>query len=605
VYSVVQYNDTALCFGGNFTKASSVDCGNVVWYDLTSKSFIALPPVNDYVKRLTVANGLLFAGGHFGSTSSANTSHIAVYVNDSWKAVGKEALNGDVECFLVKDDQLYVGGWFTQPFQYVAVWDLSLKIWKPAFPDIYYIPSSSQQQSTSVVYSLAWSPYFPDYLIIGGNFANLWGFGAQNFALYRPELKIAPNQDFYALRNDSYYYNTGVHGTVNALLWFNNKMWIGGEFYGAGISDYQYLCAWDETLNNFTEIATVDSYVNVFVRNYSEVIIGGAFSLVDQQPCDGIIIWSQSGVRTLYGDEDVLGLNDEVTALALSPGGHVLYAAGDFTQISQDQIKYLAKWDVFAQTWFRLTNNSDSFYGVQSLYWYRGWLWIGGSFYFALNSGGEYVSYLIKYDGNKFYSTYKPSSSDSASRINTIIAGPDYKLYVGGYFDTLNGTRLRHVGKYNYVSFEPLGSGVSDQIYQCDYFSNSLICCGSFTTAGRVAATSVARWENGTWYAVGSGVSSSAHTLAWSNKYLYVAGSFDSCRADLDCYNIARIPIVYENITYTPAQIPTQTPTQSVPTSSSTETPTETPTQPTETQTSTSVPTAPQTTTPVTTQYRK
>jgi len=628
VYQIVSYNSTYLCFGGKFSHAGGIEVSNIAWYNIQTGQYVALPPISDEVRAMIVVNGRLFVGGKFVDQTNSNISHVAVYFNETWRPLGS-GLNDDVYCFLLKDDLLYVGGKFTsegvsllssnKTIRYVAIWDLTQRVWKSAFEDIYY-PSSTNEGSV-VVYSLNWWKDYRlertsyDNLIIGGQWQTFYYYEASNLVIYRKSLLIDESSDWKPLLNysgDFSYYDNGVGGSVHDLSYYGGKLWIGGSFSSCGLLDTSYLCAWDEKINNFTSVATsIDGNVNIFVKNKTELIIGGGFTLVGDVPVDGIVIYNGSTFRSLYGDQDVLGLNDDVRALAINDDGSVLYAAGSFTKIGQEDLKYVAKFDVKTLKWQALSDTTDSsYYYINTLYWYDGALWVGGNFYVQLNN--KYVSDFLKYDGSKFIAPYVASSSDSSSGVYTIVGGYDSYLYLGGSFDTLGGVRVKNIAKYNGSSFDVLGSGTNEQVTRCGWFSEqSLVCVGDFTVAGRANANSVARFENGTWYKIGSGISSYGQSLYFTDKYLYIAGSFSQCYPSssssgsstdkLYCYNIARIPLKPANISYYSSQTTSQPTTQIVPTQTTSQPTTQSvPTQTTSQPTTQTVPT--QTTSQPTTQ---
>ena len=119
---------------------------------------------------------------------------------------------------------------------------------------------------------------------------------------------------------------------------------------------------------------------------------------------------------------------------------------------------------------------------------------------------------------------------------------------VGG-FTTVGGVAANSIARYNGRTWSALGSGVSGgdfpSVYSIAIANNGEVYAGgSFTTAGGVPATNIARWNGSTWSALGSGVGGgdyagvSAIAIA-NNGDVYAGGSFTTA-GEVPATNIAR-----------------------------------------------------------------
>jgi hypothetical protein len=115
--------------------------------------------------------------------------------------------------------------------------------------------------------------------------------------------------------------------------------------------------------------------------------------------------------------------------------------------------------------------------------------------------------------------------------------GPE--LYVGGEFGLAVGVVARNVAKWDGATWSPLGSGVgdwNDRIEAMTVFDDgtgpALYAGGTFTTAGGVAASYVARWDGASWSPLGTGMNSVVNALTvfddGSGPALYAGGMFTS-----------------------------------------------------------------------------
>jgi hypothetical protein len=79
-----------------------------------------------------------------------------------------------------------------------------------------------------------------------------------------------------------------------------------------------------------------------------------------------------------------------------------------------------------------------------------------------------------------------------------------------------------------------LGSGLTNEAANAPYIvvdlltvvGESLYVAGAFSEAGGISAANIARWDGGTWHALGSGVDSQVLALATDGVNLYVSGHF-------------------------------------------------------------------------------
>src|SRR5262245_2146500 len=182
------------------------------------------------------------------------------------------------------------------------------------------------------------------------------------------------------------------------------------------------------------------------------LVVGGSFSIAGSVHVSNIAAYDPvSGAWSALG----LGMNGSVRALIALPNGE-LVAGGDFTLAGGVSASRIARWN--------------------------------GTNWSALGSG---VS--------------APCPEIYVAALTTL---PNGDLVAGGRFTSPGSC----IAQWNGTSWSALGSGVSSQIG--DLFVSALttlpngdvVAGGQFTTAGVVTAFGIARWNGGSWSALGSGI---------------------------------------------------------------------------------------------------
>jgi hypothetical protein len=211
------------------------------------------------------------------------------------------------------------------------------------------------------------------------------------------------------------------------------------------------------------------------------------------------------------------GLNDTVDALAVS--GDTLYAGGSFTTAAGNPANYIAQWN--GRSWSPLGFGMDG--PVLALAVSGTNLYAGGVFRTATNSGNAAVGVnaIAQWNGNNW--------SALGSGMNHIVyslAASGTNLYAGGQFTTAGGTNANCIAQWNGSSWSPLGSGINGPVYALAVLGTNLYAGGVFRTAGGNAAAYIAQWNGSSWSAAGSGTDAGVTALAVSGTNLYVGGGF-------------------------------------------------------------------------------
>lgn len=103
-------------------------------------------------------------------------------------------------------------------------------------------------------------------------------------------------------------------------------------------------------------------------------------------------------------------------------------------------------------------------------------------------------------------------------------------LIVGGFF-THNGTQhMKSVAKWDGISWQPLGDGVSNGTYTrvnaLTAYNGELVAGGEFNIAGSQNAKNIARWNGTFWQPLGAGLNGDVTALTVFNDGLIASGTF-------------------------------------------------------------------------------
>ncbi|MBX3386383.1 MAG: hypothetical protein KF768_07420 [Phycisphaeraceae bacterium] len=181
------------------------------------------------------------------------------------------------------------------------------------------------------------------------------------------------------------------------------------------------------------------------------LVIGGAFTIIGNVAADRIAMWNpDTGEWSTLG----AGMNGTVKALATTPNGELI-AGGSFFQAGGLQTGFVAKWS--------------------------------GSAWEAMGAGFDYF-------------------------VNSLATLPSGEVVAGGRFGRSGSILTRGIAKWNGTAWGPLGSGVSGSGLGAEVRAvaaspnGDVIVTGSFSHAGNVPASGIARWDGSAWHSLGNGL---------------------------------------------------------------------------------------------------
>lgn len=332
----------------------------------------------------------------------------------SWQGVETNSLGNDIHGFGIWNNQLAMGGSFSNnPCDKIALWDSTN----------YSCPSGGIGLVVRAVVS--WN----GNLVAVGDFWN--------------NSQPCTDCNGVAMWNGTTWTNlgTGFNNDVLCLAVWNGNLVAGGDFTTADGNTCWRVAMWSGT--NWAPIGGLDTVFNNDVRALAvyngELWVGGDFSNANGcTACDRVVKWNGSAwVGGNSGVDIPGGLDSTVRVLYVDPQANLLYMGGHFIEVAGNtNAAGVAVYN--GSAWSSLGTGVNSY--VRAITKYNGNIIVGGDFTIA---GGNPASKVAKWSPSS--SSWSAMSSGFNDYLRALIPYKGH-LYAGGAF-TLSGTQTM-----NYIS---------------------------------------------------------------------------------------------------------------------------------------------------------
>ena len=151
-------------------------------------------------------------------------------------------------------------------------------------------------------------------------------------------------------------------------------------------------------------------------------------------------------------------------------------------------------------------------------------VYAGGLFKFA---GVTAANCIAKWNGTSWSALGSGmSGSETVTPIVRAIAVSGTNVFAGGTFTTAGGVSVSNIAKWDGTSWSALGTGVDGTVNALAAIGSDVFVGGTFTTAGGLSVSNIAKWDGTSWSALGTGVDGTVSALAASGGSVFAGGTF-------------------------------------------------------------------------------
>jgi hypothetical protein len=456
-------------------------------------------------------NDDVYAGGVFTSAGGVNATNIARWNGVSWSPLGG-GVSVSVSAIVVDGSQVYVGGAFTNAG---SVSTKGLARWDGT--NWYSVGGGVDAPTNTAVYALLMDG---NNLYAGGTFTNAGGQAINRIAKW-------DGTNWSAL-------GSGITGSTNAyvktIVKSGTNLFVAGYFTNAGGVAATNIARWDGA-NWWPEGIGISTPVSALAVKGPFVFAGGTFTNAGGITVSNVARWDGTNWSNIGGLSSASSTGAAGTydyTLAVDQRGGLL-AGGYFTLAGSVSVQSMARWD--GTNWGTLGTDSCAGMAGYSLFTVYGLaagtnaLYAGGFFTMA---GHTVVNQVGKWDGTNWsvLGAGIVGNMTLGRVVGLALNGSD--LYVGGTFTNAGGVTVSNVAKWNGTAWSALGTGMNGGVWAIASDGANVYAGGNFTVAGGVGANYIAKWNGSSWSALGSGLNNVVTAVAIGSDGIYAAGSFTS-----------------------------------------------------------------------------
>jgi N-acetylneuraminic acid mutarotase len=505
--------------GGIFTSAGGVSANRVARFNTQTNTWSSLGTgssngVSGRVDALAVVGNEVVVGGSFIVVGGISTpvNNIARFntQTNTWSSLGTGSSNGvsgvisvTVTALAVVGNEVVVGGNFTSAggvsANRVARFNTQTNTWST-------LGTGSSNGVNDRVYALA---VVGNEVFVGGNFTSAGGVSANCVARFNTQTNT-----WSTLGTGS---SNGVNNWVYALAVVGNEVYVGGLFTSAGGVSANYVARFNTQTNTWSTLGTgssngVGGIVRALAVVGNEVFVGGQFTSAGGVSANCVArfntqtnTWSTLGTGSSNG---VSGGSSFTAVNALAVVGDEVFVGGEFTSAGGVSANYVARFNTQTNTWSTLGTGSsngvsgDIFSAVNALAVVGNEVVVGGGF---TSAGGVSANRVARFNTQtNTWSTLGTGSSNGVNSTVLALAVVGNEVFVGGLFTSAGGVSANRVARFNTQTntWSTLGTGssngVNNDVAALAVVGNEVFVGGSFTSAGGIASTFIARWNSGT-----------------------------------------------------------------------------------------------------------
>ena len=305
----------------------------------------------------------------------------------------------------------------------------------------------------------------------------------------------------------------------------SDLLYVGGTFKSSGSIRMRGIAKWDGSQWDSLQSGIDDfnlSYpdpINAIIKFQNKIYVGGSFATAGGITVNGLGIWDGSQWDSLAS-----GISAQATVDCFKVLNGELYVGGTFNNVGGITSHHIAKWD--GSNWNGFNFGIDStFGGVFTIEEFNGDLYVGGNILPAS------IRDLFVWDG----STVSPVGSGIQGGLASISKMIVYnnELYIAGYFTQADGNAGNCIIKYDGNTLIDVGGGMDNRITDLKVHDGLLYACGVFNHAGGISANKIAVWNGVSWSALSNDLfDNNIEAMDFYHNELYVVGGFTKINND-------------------------------------------------------------------------
>jgi hypothetical protein len=312
---------------------------------------------------------------------------------------------------------------------------------------------------------------------------------------------------------------TGFGGTnvlVSGITMHNGQIHVSGAFQSAGGVPAQNMAVWNGF--EWQPFSGANNEVRRIISDGTSLYAAGAFTNIGGIAAPRTARWV-GGVWTPLGEGVTSGLLDAALY------GSELIVGGQFIQAGSKPAVTVARWD--GADWYALNSGRQNGMNlplgvVRALDVFNGSLYAGGDF---TGAGTDMRNKVARWDGESWSALGTGMTGAATAQRVRAITHTATDLYVGGTFTNAGGVIASNIARWNGASWSALGAGVNSNVNALAASGPAVYVGGAFTTAGGVPVNRIA-WWNGSWNSFGSGANSNVNAMITRGAALVAGGQF-------------------------------------------------------------------------------
>lgn len=538
VNALAKSGDT-LYFGGGFTRLGP-QTGSGLILKTTGSGLDTLQGGASSLTTLPRVNGLVYtsvsdgAGGYYIGGLFTRIGHIKrnsmahILADGRVDPLWNPNVTGSVATIIVSGSTMYVGGVFTSVGGQTRNGLAALQGEEGAVTS--WNPTNSPNAS---VLALALKD---NTLYVGGRFSSIGGQSRNHLAAVATDTGLATSWDPNLV--------SGSDTPIQVLVLSGNTLYVGGNFTSIGGQNRRSLAAVDlaasggPTVTNWTPGPHNESNnpaVSAIAVSGSTVYVGGHFDLIgvsSPQPRNNVAALDATGNPTAW-DPNV---NATVKSLVIS--GNTVYVGGDFTSVNSSSTpverNHLAAFEASGSGNVLSSWDPNSNGIVSTIATSGSTIYVGGTLT-SIGAGVDRKRLAAINVATGEPTSWNPDVDDDVYALTIGGSVGSERLYVGGYFATINGISRESLAAFN------VSTGALDSWYPGDGTNNGVLAIavngskvyvgGDFeliagTARGHIAALDATTGVLDAAWIANTDTNNTVNTIAVSNDRVYAGGSF-------------------------------------------------------------------------------